>query len=162
MEILAQRWHETWIQCSCHWFTIYLDWISIQRGKFGRVFRCRDKNSGLVLAAKVVTTRRKEERRNVEREIEIMKKLQHPRLIQLYDALEDLSTSEMCLVLEMWEIFPQLNYRIYLVTVWDSPCVCANWHASVSKKDESFHVVSLLLCAKILVCMRGVLFQENS
>ena len=54
-----------------------------------------------MLAAKVVTTKRKEERRNVEREIEIMKKLQHPRLIQLFDAIDDTLHSEMCLILEM-------------------------------------------------------------
>jgi len=78
-----------------------LNMILINRGKFGRVYRCRDTVTGLTLAAKVVTTKRKEEKRNVEREIEIMRRLQHPRLIQLFDAIEDIQRSETCLVLEM-------------------------------------------------------------
>ncbi|XP_046623921.1 striated muscle preferentially expressed protein kinase-like isoform X1 [Neodiprion virginianus] len=59
----------------------------IGRGKFGTVYRCKEKSSGLHLAAKVVNTNRKEDRRTVEREVEIMRRLQHPRLIQLYDAI---------------------------------------------------------------------------
>jgi len=65
------------------------------------VYRCREKNSNLVLAAKIVSTKRKEDRQNVERETEIMRRLQHPRVIQLFDAIEDTSRLEMCLVLEM-------------------------------------------------------------
>lgn len=40
------------------------------------------------MAAKFVGTSRKDDKRNVEREIDIMRQLQHPRLIQLYDAFE--------------------------------------------------------------------------
>lgn len=60
----------------------------IGRGKFGTVYKCREKNSGLELAAKFIPVSRKEDRRGVEREIEIMRKLQHPRLIQIYDAFD--------------------------------------------------------------------------
>ncbi|XP_014237992.1 calcium/calmodulin-dependent protein kinase type 1G-like isoform X2 [Trichogramma pretiosum] len=60
----------------------------IGRGKFGTVYKCKEKRTGLCLAAKVVNTSRKEDRRAVEREVEIMRRLQHPRLIQLYDAIE--------------------------------------------------------------------------
>lgn len=42
---------------------------------------------------------RKEDRRNVEREVDIMKKLQHPRLIQLYDAYDCGKT--MIVILEL-------------------------------------------------------------
>lgn len=58
------------------------------RGKFGIVYRCKDKASGLMLAAKVVNITKKEDRRAVQREVEIMRRLQHPRLIQLYDAID--------------------------------------------------------------------------
>ncbi|XP_020292251.1 calcium/calmodulin-dependent protein kinase type IV-like isoform X3 [Pseudomyrmex gracilis] len=58
------------------------------RGKFGIVYRCREKVSGLMLAAKVVNISKKEDRRTVQREVEIMRRLQHPRLIQLYDAID--------------------------------------------------------------------------
>ncbi|KAM0726270.1 Myosin light chain kinase, smooth muscle [Formica fusca] len=58
------------------------------RGKFGIVYRCKEKLSGLMLAAKVVNIMKKEDRRTVQREVETMRRLQHPRLIQLYDAID--------------------------------------------------------------------------
>ncbi|XP_011633109.1 calcium-dependent protein kinase 4-like [Pogonomyrmex barbatus] len=58
------------------------------RGKFGIVYRCKEKASGLMLAAKVVNVMKKEDRRTVQREVDIMRRLQHPRLIQLYDAID--------------------------------------------------------------------------
>uniref|UniRef100_A0A1B6ELV7 Protein kinase domain-containing protein n=1 Tax=Cuerna arida TaxID=1464854 RepID=A0A1B6ELV7_9HEMI len=73
----------------------------IGRGKFGTVYRCREKSTGLALAAKFVGTGRREDRRNVEREVEIMRMLQHPRIIQLYDACE--SSNVMCVIQELIE-----------------------------------------------------------
>uniref|UniRef100_A0A1B6C5L4 Protein kinase domain-containing protein n=1 Tax=Clastoptera arizonana TaxID=38151 RepID=A0A1B6C5L4_9HEMI len=73
----------------------------IGRGKFGTVYRCREKSTGLSLAAKFVGIAKRQERRSVEKEVEIMRALQHPRLIQLYDALE--SSNVMCVVLELIE-----------------------------------------------------------
>lgn len=69
------------------------------RGKFGEVKRCREKHSGRLLAAKFVPIAKEHEKISVINEIEIMKSLQHPRLIQLYDAYE--SPKQMCLVLEL-------------------------------------------------------------
>lgn len=69
------------------------------RGKFGTVFKCREKATGLMLAAKFVGIVHKQDRRNVEREVEIMCELQHPRLIQLYDAFE--ANKAMCFILEL-------------------------------------------------------------
>ncbi|XP_058806996.1 death-associated protein kinase 3-like [Phymastichus coffea] len=71
----------------------------IGRGKFGTVYRCKERSTGLALAAKVVNAGRKEDRRAVEREVEIMRRLQHPRLIQLYDALEN--AKQIYVVLEL-------------------------------------------------------------
>ncbi|KAK9305378.1 hypothetical protein QLX08_003622 [Tetragonisca angustula] len=73
----------------------------IGRGKFGTVYRCKEKVSGLMLAAKVVNTAKKEDRRAVEREVEIMRRLQHPRLIQLYDAID--TGKQIHVVLELIE-----------------------------------------------------------
>lgn len=70
------------------------------RGTFGTVFICKEKSTGLKLAAKFVKVTCKEDRRNMEREIEIMSGLHHPRIIQLYDAYDDGSTI-MC-ILELW------------------------------------------------------------
>ncbi|XP_076249558.1 uncharacterized protein LOC143188920 [Calliopsis andreniformis] len=73
----------------------------IGRGKFGTVYRCKEKVSGLMLAAKVVNTAKKEDRRSVEREVEIMRRLQHPRLIQLYDAID--TGKQIYVILELIE-----------------------------------------------------------
>uniref|UniRef100_A0A1B6LTY6 Protein kinase domain-containing protein n=1 Tax=Graphocephala atropunctata TaxID=36148 RepID=A0A1B6LTY6_9HEMI len=73
----------------------------IGRGKFGTVYRCREKSTDLALAAKFVGIARREDRRNVEREVEIMRMLQHPRIIQLYDAYE--SSNVMCVIQELIE-----------------------------------------------------------
>lgn len=60
---------------------------------------CTDKATGLRLAAKYVKVTCKEDRRNMEREIEIMSGLHHPRIIQLYDAYDD--GSKIICVLEL-------------------------------------------------------------
>lgn len=70
------------------------------RGKFGTVFLARDtKDKSEEYAAKFVTCPKKQNRQNLEREIDIMTKLQHPRLIQIMDAFHDGVT--YCLVLEL-------------------------------------------------------------
>lgn len=58
-------------------------------GTYGTVYICKEKTTGLQLAAKFVKCTCKEDRRNMEREIEIMSGLHHPRIIQLYDAYDD-------------------------------------------------------------------------
>ncbi|KAH6936702.1 hypothetical protein HPB50_020906 [Hyalomma asiaticum] len=72
------------------------------RGKFGTVYRCEEKKTGRILAAKFILTQRAEDRADVEREVEIMRSLQHPRLLQLYDAFDD-SKKQMILILELIE-----------------------------------------------------------
>jgi len=76
-----------------------MHFFSFKRGKFGTVFKCREKATSLMLAAKFVGIVHKQDRRNVEREVEIMCELQHPRLIQLYDAFE--ANNAMCFILEL-------------------------------------------------------------
>ncbi|XP_055856486.1 uncharacterized protein LOC129919581 [Episyrphus balteatus] len=73
----------------------------VGRGKFGTVYRCSEKASGLKLAAKFVPIPKREDRRNVEREVEIMNSLQHHLIIQLYAAYE--YQKMMCVVLELVE-----------------------------------------------------------
>ncbi|XP_054737956.1 death-associated protein kinase related [Anastrepha obliqua] len=73
----------------------------VGRGKFGTVYKCQDKATGLKLAAKFVPIPKREDRRNVEREVEIMNSLQHHLIIQLYAAYEH--QKMMCVVLELVE-----------------------------------------------------------
>ena len=69
------------------------------RGKFGEVKKCKEVKTDKILAAKFISVPRAQDRKEVENEVEIMKRLQHPRLLQLYDAFQ--SKNEMCLILEM-------------------------------------------------------------
>lgn len=69
------------------------------RGKYGTVYLCDEKNGSLKLAGKFVKCDKKEDRKNMLREIEIMNTLRHPRIIQLYDAFEFDKT--ICMILEL-------------------------------------------------------------
>ncbi|KAL0272720.1 UNVERIFIED_CONTAM: hypothetical protein PYX00_005583 [Menopon gallinae] len=89
----------------------------IGRGKFGTVYKCQEKATGLRLAAKFVATSRKEDKRNVEREIDIMRSLQHPRLIQLYDAFErDKTTVVVLELIEGGELFERVIDDDFVLT----------------------------------------------
>lgn len=72
---------------------------TILSGKFGTVYKCKEKTSGIQLAAKFVPIPKREDKRNVEREVEIMNSLQHHLIIQLYAAYE--YQKMMCVVLEL-------------------------------------------------------------
>lgn len=112
------------------------------RGKFGTVFRCKEKGSGKTLAAKFVTTTRTEDRKDVEREVEIMKSLQHPRLLQLYDAFDD-GTKEMCLVLELiegGELFERVIDEDFILT----EKVCAIFMRQICEGVQFMHSKSIL------------------
>lgn len=70
------------------------------RGKFGEVKKCRELSTGRLLAGKFVSIVREQEKKDVLNEIEIMKCLQHPRLLQLYDVYQ-CGSRQMCLLLEL-------------------------------------------------------------
>ena len=61
--------------------------------------RCNNRESGESFAAKFVLYTRKEDRENVEREVQIMNTLNHPKLLYLLDAYDN-ARNEMCLVTE--------------------------------------------------------------
>lgn len=63
------------------------------------VYKCKEKSTGRDFAAKFIEIKRPSERKEVENEIEIMVELQHPRLLQLYDAYDD--GSKMAIIMEL-------------------------------------------------------------
>ncbi|XP_078716254.1 uncharacterized protein LOC144934406 isoform X2 [Lampetra fluviatilis] len=67
-------------------------------GKFGQVFRLREKSSGREWAGKFSRARRREERENLRREVDIMNSLRHPRIVQCLAAFE--APTEITIVLE--------------------------------------------------------------
>lgn len=59
------------------------------RGRFGVVFKVKEKDTGEHFAAKFVRCRKNEEKQKVRDEIEIMNSLEHPKLLQLAAAYEN-------------------------------------------------------------------------
>jgi len=78
-----------------------VDWTGWYRGKFGEVKRCVETSTGREFAAKFIATPRPQDRKDVEHEVDMMSRLHHRRLAQLYDAFQ--SDKEMCLVIEMYD-----------------------------------------------------------
>ncbi|KAM6365399.1 death-associated protein kinase 2-like isoform 1-T1 [Pluvialis apricaria] len=74
-------------------------------GHFGVVKRCRERSTGTFYAAKFVKTRRCRgsrlglERAQVEREVAILRQLDHPNIMRLHDLFT--SRAEMVLILEL-------------------------------------------------------------
>lgn len=58
------------------------------RGSFGTVFLSKEKSSGLELAVKIVTYKKKKDKTMVEMEIDILSSLNHPAIIQIFDAFD--------------------------------------------------------------------------
>lgn len=57
-------------------------------------------DSGEAYAAKFISTPTIQEKRDVEHEINIMRKLRHHLVLQLFSAYT--AKTEMCLILELW------------------------------------------------------------
>ncbi|NWW00796.1 DAPK2 kinase, partial [Machaerirhynchus nigripectus] len=78
---------------------------SCRSGHFGVVRLCRERSTGAFYAAKFVKTRRRRgshlglERAQVEREVAILRQLNHPNIMRLHDLFA--SRAEVVLVLEL-------------------------------------------------------------
>ncbi len=64
--------------------------------------RCVEKTTGYELAAKVIPIGSNDEKEAVMNEVEIMCKLRHARLIQLYDVF--VRRNKITLIMELWVI----------------------------------------------------------
>eukprot|EP00095_Tigriopus_kingsejongensis_P007289 snap_masked-scaffold313_size211302-processed-gene-0.8 protein:Tk07289 transcript:snap_masked-scaffold313_size211302-processed-gene-0.8-mRNA-1 annotation:"nuclear anchorage protein 1-like" len=69
--------------------TKYEIYEELGRGRFGVVFKVKDKDTSEYFAAKFVRCRKQEEKQKVRDEIDIMNGLEHPRLLQLAAAYEN-------------------------------------------------------------------------
>ena len=65
-----------------------MDYCYVLRGKFGVVYRCTEKTTGSSVAIKVMKGRHNK-KDDVEREVAIMKGLNHPNLLQFIDYVAD-------------------------------------------------------------------------
>lgn len=68
------------------------------KGRFGVVHKVIERDSGAVLAAKIIKCIKAVDRKKVQEEIEIMKSLQHPKLLQLSASFE--TQKEIIMVME--------------------------------------------------------------
>ena len=73
--------------------------LPLNSGKFGDVNRCQEIATGHELAAKCIPYSSQDEKEAVMNEVEIMRKLRHPRLIQLYDVF--VQRDRITLVMEL-------------------------------------------------------------
>ncbi|XP_021374491.1 myosin light chain kinase, smooth muscle-like isoform X2 [Mizuhopecten yessoensis] len=96
--------------------------LLLGRGKFGEVKKCQEKRTGRNLAAKFIEIEGPQERKDVMNEFDIMKSLQHPRLLQVYDAFEN--KNKFCLVTELisgGELFERVINDDFILT--EKACV---------------------------------------
>lgn len=100
-----------------------------------------EKKSGLRLAAKVVNTSKKEDLQAVEREVEIMRRLQHPRLIQLYDAIDNGKQFHVILeLIEGGELFERVIDDDFYLTERS----CAVFMRQICEGIEFVHAQNIL------------------
>lgn len=96
--------------------------VLLGRGKFGEVKQCRERKTGQDFAAKFLTVNGPQDRFEVQNEIDVMKCLQHPRLLQLYDVFT--KKNHFCLVLELisgGELFERVINDDFILT--EKACV---------------------------------------
>lgn len=67
---------------------IYTILPELGRGSFGTVFLSKEKSTEQELAVKIVSYKKKKEKSMMEMEIEILASLNHPAIIQVYDAFD--------------------------------------------------------------------------
>lgn len=97
---------EIYLRFFCSAFTTNGVNLSLFRGQYAVVKRCREKATGKEFAAKFVRKRRKGKdcRAEVWHEVEVLNATnfphQHPQIITLYDVFE--TRSEVILILELW------------------------------------------------------------
>ncbi|XP_017284618.1 myosin light chain kinase family member 4 isoform X5 [Kryptolebias marmoratus] len=102
------------------YYTINRDEV-LGGGRFGQVYKCLEKSSGLTLAAKIIKARNQKEKEVVRNEIQVMNQLNHANLIQLYAAFE--SRNDIVLVMEYvegGELFDRIIDENYNLTELDT------------------------------------------
>ncbi|XP_035791818.1 SNF-related serine/threonine-protein kinase-like isoform X3 [Anopheles albimanus] len=87
------------------------------RGKFGVVYKCKEKSTGVRLAAKFIQIVKKGDRRNIEREVHMMNVLHHAKIAQLYAAFEfDRTFCVMMELVEGGELFDRVLDEKFILT----------------------------------------------
>ncbi|PVD38115.1 hypothetical protein C0Q70_00726 [Pomacea canaliculata] len=112
----------------------------VGKGKFGNVYKCLEKSTNSVWAAKVVKCREKD-KENVRREVDIMNRLAHPKLLMLWDAYETHNT--VVLVMEYvgaGELFERVIREDFVLTERD----CVHFMRQICSGVSYMHSQSIL------------------
>ncbi|KAF7639528.1 Protein kinase domain-containing protein [Meloidogyne graminicola] len=97
------------------YYTLYEE---IGEGKFGKVYRCTEKATGLTLAAKCIKIRKDTDFEKVEKEVNIMTQMRHKCIAQIYDAFAT-DSNDVILIMEIvqgGELFDRVADDSYILT----------------------------------------------
>ncbi|KAL3071864.1 hypothetical protein niasHT_031055 [Heterodera trifolii] len=90
----------------------------IGEGKFGKVYRCVEKATDLMLAAKCIKIRKDTDFEKVEKEVNIMTQMRHKCIAQIYDAFAT-TDNDVILIMEIvqgGELFDRVADDSYILT----------------------------------------------
>ncbi|XP_071942501.1 myosin light chain kinase, smooth muscle-like [Antedon mediterranea] len=124
------------------------------RGKFGTVNKCLEKSSKRVFAAKFIKAEQPADKKEVEHEIDIMKKLQHPKLLQLYDCFG--AGNNMVIILELvsgGELFERVIDEEFDLTEKD----CVMFMTQICEGMQFMHdkkIIHLDMKPENILCVR--------
>ncbi|KAI6177454.1 Stretchin-Mlck [Aphelenchoides bicaudatus] len=96
----------------------YILYEEIGEGKFGKVFRCVEKETNLELAAKCIKLKKDTDLAKVEKEINIMTQMRHRCIAQIYDSFQ-ISAQEIVLIMEFvsgGELFDRVVEDNFILT----------------------------------------------
>nr|KAG5714809.1 hypothetical protein BaRGS_000297 [Batillaria attramentaria] len=112
----------------------------VGKGKFGNVYKCREKATDKYWAAKVVKCREKE-KDNLRLEVKVMNQLAHPKLLMLWDAFEE--PRKMVLIMEYvgaGELFERVIREDFVLTEGD----CVHFVRQICSGVGYMHSQSIL------------------
>ncbi|NP_001161592.1 myosin light chain kinase-like protein [Saccoglossus kowalevskii] len=124
------------------------------RGKFGTVNKCVEKKTKKILAAKFIKVNSKADRDEVENEISIMQILQHPKLLQLYDAFA--TGDSLVLILEFvsgGELFERVVAEDFQLTEKEAVFFLRQITEGVEFMHEK-HILHLDMKPENILCVR--------
>ena len=130
-------------------FDIYEE---LGRGRFGVVFKVRDKDTRETFAAKFVRCRKQEEREKCKEEISIMNGLDHGRLLQLASAYDN--PREVIMIMEFiggGELFEKVVADDFTLTEHDCVLFMRQICAAIGYMHQK-HIVHLDLKPENILC----------
>ncbi|CAG5126026.1 unnamed protein product, partial [Candidula unifasciata] len=112
----------------------------VGKGKFGIVYKCKHRTDETIWAAKIVKCR-EQDKKVIRREIEIMNKLRHPKLLMLWEAYE--APKQMVLVTEYvsaGELFERVIGEDFVLT----ECDCIHFLREICEGVNYMHSNNIL------------------